>query len=215
MATQNRVFLLFAILGLLGGCAAPPAPGAGESKRAISNGAKDHSASGSLSDLDTWWETDTGQRIKLADLNGRVRIVSMFYATCQGVCVITKQDMQAIEASLSPKTRERVGFVLVTLDARRDTAEALQAYRKTEGLATGRWTLLRGDEAATGKLAELLGIGSGRDASGRFVHSSELIVVDDSGRIIHHHSGLRADLGGIAHELEVAAFEGNQPPHLE
>lgn len=163
-------------------------------------------AGGSICDIDAVWETDFGKKIKLSDLNGRVRVISMFYSTCQGVCITTKQDMQALEASLSPAARERVGFVLVTLDFSRDTAQVLKAYRREEDLSPTRWILLRGNKAATSKLAALLGIGAGRDDSGRFIHSSELIVLDESGRIIHRHAGVRADLDGIAREIEAAAL---------
>ncbi len=193
---------------MLTGCVAPRSavstPAAGCQSRTA--GLATAGFGGSVSEDDAFWETDSGKQIKLGDLNGRVRVISMFYATCQGVCVITRQDMQEIEASLSPAARERVGFVLVTLDPTRDTAQALRAYRSAEGLSPARWTLLRGDNAATGKLAALLGIVSGRDDSGRFVHSSELVVVDESGRIIYRHSGLRADLHDIASEVGSATL---------
>jgi len=161
---------------------------------------------GSLCDLDAFWETDSGNKVKLGDLNGRVRVISMFYATCEGVCVITKEDMQSIEASLSREARKRVGFVLVTLDSKRDTTEALRKYRRVEGLSSNSWTLLRGDDNATSKLAALLGIGSGRDPSGRFVHSSELVVVDELGRVLSRQSGLRADLPALARQIEAVAI---------
>jgi protein SCO1 len=197
---MRNAAIAIAVLVLLNGCVAPrhghncaaPIP--------------DADSGGSICDITAQWETDTGKKIKLSDLNGRVRVISMFYSTCQGVCIITKDDMQALEASLSPETRGRIGFVLATLDPSRDTAQVLRAYRRAEGLSSARWTLLRGDDAATSKLAGLLGIGAGRDASGRFVHSSELIVLDESGRIIHRHSGLRANLDGIASEIEAAAL---------
>ncbi len=193
--------LLLAALPVLTGCAAPrsagPMPAAGVD---ISD------CGGSVREIEAFWETDSGERIKLRDLNGRVHVISMFYATCQGVCLMTKQDMQQIEASLSREARKRVGFVLVTLDAAHDTAQVLRSYRNAEGLSRSRWTLLRGDDAATSRLAALLGIGSGRDASGRFVHSSELVVLDESGCIIHRHNGLRADLQSIAGEVGAAAL---------
>jgi protein SCO1/2 len=159
----------------------------------------------SVAGISAEWETDAGRQIKLSDLNGRVRVISMFYATCQGVCVTTREDMQQIEASLSPAARQRVGFVLVTLDPARDTDASLKTYRRTENLSARRWTLLRGDEAATAKLAGLLGVSAGRDACGRFIHSSELIVLDASGRILQRHSGLHANLSAITREIEIAA----------
>ena len=160
----------------------------------------------SVADLAAEWETDSGKKIKLSDLNGRVRVISMFYATCQGVCVITRQDMQQIEASLSLAARRNVDFILVTLDPVRDTDADLRTYRLFQNLSPRRWTLLRGDDAATGKLAELLGVSAGRDASGRFIHSSELVVLDKSGRILDRYSGPHADLSAVVKEIETAVL---------
>jgi protein SCO1 len=206
---HSNSYLLLAALAVLTGCAAPQStrPALSASSRSRDADIVGADTGGSVCDIDALWETDFGKEVKLCDLNGRVRIISMFYSTCQGVCSITKQDLQAIEASLSPTVRERVEFILVTLDPQRDTAQALRTCRRAEDLSPARWILLRGDNAATKKLAALLGIGSGRDASGRFIHSSELVVLDESGRIIHRHSGLRADLRGIASEIEAAAVK--------
>lgn len=128
----------------------------------------------------------------------------MFYTSCEGVCRVTKQDMQQIEASLPPAARERVQFVLVTLDPAHDTAAALRAYRRAEGLSAARWTLLRGEAGGTRELAAALGVAAGKDGVGRFVHSSELVLLDGSGRVLRRDHGLHADLAGIAREIETA-----------
>jgi protein SCO1/2 len=204
---KSSVYFLLGALALSAGCATPhSAVGDSANGRQISDPDATNLQAGSVCSENALWETDTGKTIKLSDLNGRVRVISMFYSTCQGVCAITKADMQAIEASLSPAARERVGFVLVTLDPENDTAEALQTYRRDASLSPARWTLARGNKAATGRLAKLLGIGAGRDDSGRYIHTSELIVLDQSGRIIHHYSGLRADLQAITSEIEAVAL---------
>ncbi len=195
----KKLQLLVLAGALVAGCAAPRGGGSRNAESTPAVGA-------SLSDLPGVWETDAGEKVSLAGLNGRVRIVAMFYAACQGVCVVTRQDMQQIEASLPPAAREKVGFVLVTLDPARDALPVLRAYRRAEHLSSARWTLLRGDAVATGQLAALLGVGAGRDDSGRFVHSSELVVVDASGRILQRHHGQRADLDGIAREVAAAAL---------
>lgn len=130
----------------------------------------------------------------------------MFYATCEGVCRVTQRDMKDIEASLSLQARQRVGFVLVTLDPARDTVAALRSYRRASDLSQNRWMLLRGDADSTSRLASLLGVAAGQDRLGRFIHSSELVILDKTGRILHHHEGVRADLAGIAREVEFAVL---------
>ncbi len=159
---------------------------------------------GSVYDLAAKWEDDSGKNLRLSDLRGRPVVLSMFYARCQGICVITRDDMQAIEASLSAKARARAQFVLVSLDPQRDTPDALRAYRAQEELPAERWRLLRGDTKTTAQLAGLLGINYGRDGSGRFIHSSQIVVLDEAGKIISSQDGVHADLEAASKILEGA-----------
>ncbi len=133
----------------------------------------------------------------------------MFYASCEGVCVITKNDLKAVEASLPAAARARTAFVLVTLAPERDTAKTLRAYRAAQGLAAERWVLLRGSPKATAALAARLGIGFGRDESGLFRHASELTVLDETGKVILQQDGIHADLAETVKTL--AALGKNEP----
>ncbi|PWU09381.1 MAG: hypothetical protein C5B50_27525 [Verrucomicrobia bacterium] len=203
---QWLILLPLTICVLLTGCASPRTRGSACCSRQ-GNSTGSQASGGSISELNATWETDSGQKVRLADLNGEIRVISMFYSTCEGVCVRTKQDMQRIEAALSPAARERVGFLLVTLDPARDTCAALRSYRRVEGLSPSRWTLLRGQSEATEKLAALLGVGARWDSTGRFIHSSQIVLLDDSGRILNRYDGLSANLEEIASELEAASAE--------
>ncbi len=134
---RTIISVCVAVIAPLNGFAAPKAP-----KSAPDDCCESQSGeiSGSYSvclsrDIDSLWETDSGKKIKFRDLTGRVCVISMFYSTCQGVCLTTKQDMQALEFSLSSEARKRVGFILVTLDPRQDTAQALRTYRREECLS--------------------------------------------------------------------------------
>jgi protein SCO1/2 len=115
--------------------------------------------------------------------------------------------MQAVEASLPPAVRNRTVFVLVTLAPDRDTAAVLKQYRIEQGLSGQRWRLLRGSPAATAALAAQLGIGYGRDSSGRFKHSSEITVLDAAGNIVQQQDGIHADLAVTIKALAAAAGE--------
>jgi len=43
------------------------------------------------------WQDDAGKKFQLAELRGHPVVISMFYASCEGLCVITRNDMQAVE----------------------------------------------------------------------------------------------------------------------
>lgn len=151
------------------------------------------------------WQDDSGKNFKLAELRGRPVLISMFYASCEGVCVVTRNDMKAVEASLPPDVRERTTFVLVTLAPERDGPAQLKQYRADFGLPKSRWRLLRGSAEDTAALAARLGIGFGRDTAGLFRHSSELTVLDAAGNIVLQQDGIHADLSATVKAVADAA----------
>jgi len=174
-----RITIFCLLTGLLAGCQSP--------KRCCcqrDTGGAPSQVGKSVLEVKTGWQSDDGTTCKLADFHGHPLVISMFFSSCEGVCLITKNDMQAVEASLPSAVREAAVFVLVTLDPDHDTPTVLHQYRVEHGLSTTRWRLLRGSPADTAALATLLGIGYGRDTSGRFKHSSEINVLDGAGNIV-------------------------------
>ena len=53
----------------------------------------------------------------------------MFFATCEYACPVLVHDMQRLRAALPAGVKDKVQFVLITFDTRRDTPPALKAYR--------------------------------------------------------------------------------------
>jgi protein SCO1/2 len=151
------------------------------------------------------WQQDDGQPFQLASLRGHPVVISMFYATCEGVCVITKNDLKAVEASLPAAVAAQTAFVLVTLDPEHDSAAVLHKYRLAQGLSTVHWRLLRGSMQDTARLATALGIGFGRDQAGLLRHSSQLVVVDKAGQTVERQEAIQADLTAVVKALTVVA----------
>ncbi len=148
----------------------------------------------SLYQVGSRWTIDAGKQIRFGELRGRPQVVLMFFANCQYACPILVNDMQRIEAALTPAQRARVGFTLVSFDPKRDTPEALAQYRQVRGLAAGRWTLLRGEPDDVQELAALLGVRYKQDARGQFAHSNVITVLNAHGEIAHQRVGLNQDI---------------------
>jgi protein SCO1/2 len=148
----------------------------------------------SLYQVDSRWTTDAGKQIKLGALRGKPQVVAMFFANCQYACPLIVNDMQRIEAALTPAQRARVGFTLVSFDPTRDTPEALAEYRKVRSLAAERWTLLRGEPDDVQELAALLGVRYKQDARGQFAHSNVITVLNAEGEITRQQVGLSQDI---------------------
>lgn len=156
----------------------------------------------SIYDLRAVWQDANGKDFRLSELEGRPVVISMFFATCQGVCIITRDDMKTVEESLPTQVRNKTAFVLVTLDPKRDSATDLKNYEVSQDLSPERWHLLRGSAADTARLATLLGIGYGIDKSGLFRHSTDVIVLDETGKIVSWQDGVHADLAKTAKIVE-------------
>lgn len=144
----------------------------------------------SIYQLESKWTSDVGRKIQLRILRGKPQVLVMFYANCQWACPLLVHDLKRIEAALPERLRDEVGFVLVTFDAKRDTVEALNAYRKTHELSTKRWTLLRGEPDDVRELAAVLGVNYREDALGQFAHSNVITILNGDGEIAGQIKGL-------------------------
>src|SRR5688572_744136 len=66
-----------------------------------------------------------GRAVRWQDLQGQPRVATMFYASCRYICPMVVDSLRAVERELSEKERQRIAFVLISMDPARDTPEAL------------------------------------------------------------------------------------------
>lgn len=119
-----------------------------------------------------------------AEFRGQPRIATMFYSSCPYMCPLIIESGKAIDKSLTPAERARLGVVMVSLDPKRDSPAALTALVKKRGIDAKRWTLLRPDPKDVRSLAAVLGVKYRALADGEFNHTSVLILLDADGRIL-------------------------------
>ena len=147
----------------------------------------------SLFQLDSTWTSDAGRDVKLGVLHGRVQVVALFFTACEFSCPVIVNDLRRIQAALPGSLRDRVDFLLVSMDSQRDTPQVLRAYRERQKLDTAHWTLLRGKPDDVRELSALLGVNYREDSRGQFAHSNLITVLNPQGEIIHQQSGLNHD----------------------
>jgi protein SCO1 len=155
--------------------------------------------------LESKWTSDVGKTVPLAVLRGRPQIVAMFFSRCEYACPILVNDMKRLEAKLPANLRSVTDFLLVSFDTKRDTAEALAAYRAKEGLSLERWTLLCGGADDVREFAALLGVNYAPDASGQFAHSNLITVLNAEGEIVFQQAGLNGDLTALLAAVQKTA----------
>jgi len=147
----------------------------------------------SVYQLESTWTRADGEKIKLASLRGKVRVLAIFYSSCQYACPIIVGRMKSVQAGIPEKQQDGAGFVLVSMDPAHDDPAALAAYAKRMELA-GDWALLHGSEGDVRELAALLGFRFRLEKDGGYSHSNMITVLDREGRVNHQSIGLDADV---------------------
>lgn len=133
----------------------------------------------------------TGRNFALDEHRGRPMLISMFYTSCQFVCPMLIEALQATQAKLSAGERSHLSVMMVTFDPEHDSVAALKRTSDQRQLDSEHWTLARTDAKNVRKLAALLGIQYRAIGNGDFNHTTALILVDSEGRI----AGRTAQLG--------------------
>lgn len=134
------------------------------------------------------WKDLSGKTISLADLRGKFRVLAFVYANCRNVCPLMVESMKTIEEGLRKKYGKRygdqLGFVLITLDPKKDSPDSLRAFLDKIGTRPDTWTLLQGSEADTLELATLMDIKYRRLEDGEIAHSLTLTLLSPEGEIL-------------------------------
>ena len=129
-------------------------------------------------------ETADGTRTSFAATGGRVRIATMFYSHCPGVCPLTINTLRRIEHQLTAQQRAKLSFVLLSLDPARDSPEALRALALERGLTSYHWILGRTSEDDARSFAAAAHIQYRTLSDGSIDHSTAMMLVDEEGRLL-------------------------------
>lgn len=115
---------------------------------------------------------------------GAPQVVAMFYTSCQYVCPLTVDSGKAVERALAPAERAKLGILLITMDPKRDTREALMSIAAKRRLDAAHWSLASPPPDGVRSVAGVLGVRYRRLADGEFNHTSALVLLDRDGRVV-------------------------------
>lgn len=120
------------------------------------------------------------------DFQGKPLVITMIYSTCTTACPLIVQEVKKI---LEAANAEDQQVLLVSMDAERDTPEALTEMKKRHHLGDN-WTLVRPSESDVREIASALGIRYRKLPSGDFNHSQVISLLDADGLIAARAEGL-------------------------
>lgn len=133
--------------------------------------------SASFSDAD-------GQAVAWTDLRGKPRVATLFYTSCRYICPLVVDSLRAVERDLTKEQRGRIGFVLISMDPARDTPDTLAKVVQERHLDPAGWLLLQPRPEDLRGIAGVLGVRYRSLADGEFNHTTTLVLLDASGRVL-------------------------------
>ena len=138
----------------------------------------------SVLQINNTFTNQNGKHFKLSERRRKPQLVAMFYTSCRYICPLIIDSGKGIDNSLTPAERKNLSILLVSIDPKRDTPEALMTIVNKRKLDTKHWTLARTDEKGVRTLAALLSVRYRVLQNGEFNHTSALILLDAEGRIL-------------------------------
>jgi protein SCO1/2 len=159
----------------VGACASAPSGGRGDARLPTAAAGETRS----LFDADWTWRDEQGQAVRFDRWRGAPIFVSLVFTNCTSACPLTIERLRRVSETFRAEGRAAT-FVLVTLDPANDTPEQLQRFKLSRGLPAD-WHLLRGDDAQTRALADLLQVKVVENA--HIFHDSRIVVFDRDGKL--------------------------------
>jgi protein SCO1/2 len=147
----------------------------------------------SIFNLTTKWRTEEGKEIELQNLKGKVLVVVMIYTSCRAACPRLVADMKSIAAQIPKEFKDKIQYVLVSIDPTKDTPKVLKEFAITNSMDGEEWTFLQGDENSVREFANVLAVKYKRIDPMDFSHSNIISVFNPKGDLVHQQEGLGVD----------------------
>lgn len=160
------------------------------------------SFSNSIFQLDSDWETQGGEKIKLASLQGKTLVMVMIYTNCKTACPRLTADMRRIDMEVGDKHSDETRYVLISIDPKSDSTEKMKKYLKDNEMTGEQWLFIRSDEASTKELANVLAVKYKQISPIDFSHSNIISVFSKNGVLTYQKDGLEIDISSVVQEVK-------------
>jgi protein SCO1/2 len=133
-----------------------------------------------------------GVRVALADLRGKVVVVTFIYASCADTCPMLTAKLVGIQRRLGAAAG-RTRFVALTVDPARDTPGVLGRYAAAHGARPPGWAFLTGTLEEIREVARRYGVYAKTNPGGDVDHTFLTSLVDRDGVLRVQYLGVRFD----------------------
>ena len=145
--------------------------------------------------------------VSLKSMDGKIFVVDFFYTHCLDVCSTMNGYMDSLAVAYAKNNL--VYFASITVDPKRDSAKALNAYSKQYSIHAPKRMFLTGDTATLYNLARKGFLVNALDeGNGNFIYSDKIMLVDSHERIRGYYSGTSfTDITRLNDEIKVLISE--------
>lgn len=164
----------------------------------------------SLSDLSVYnlpshWTNQNGEEMELKDLKGNVVVAVMIYTSCKAACPRLVADMRHIEKTVKSKNKDKIKFLLVSIDPKVDTPERLKQFAIENEMDGEQWIFLRSNEEDTREFAATLAVNYKQISPIDFSHSNIISLFNAQGELVYQQEGLGVDYAPTIDAIEKEA----------
>ena len=145
--------------------------------------------------------TQSGERLSLTDLRGKVLAVTFIYASCKDTCPVLTAKMATLQRQLGADFGPRVRFVSVTVEPEIDTPAVLAAYAKRYDADLAGWSFLTGSSAEVDDVVRRYGAYAKKVKPGDVDHLFLTSLVDRRGMLRVQYLGYRFDPDEMLRDL--------------
>jgi protein SCO1/2 len=147
------------------------------------------------------WKNQDNKTVVLSDFKGKFLIATMLYTSCQKSCPIIMSSLKSIETKLTNEEREKVNFVIISLNPEKDTPDVLKKFLVKHKVTNKNWTLLNGKSSSVLKISSLFGIRFRKVADDDIIHTNKILILNDLGEIVSQQEDLN-NLQTVVDELK-------------
>ena len=146
--------------------------------------------------------TQDGGRLSLADLRGKVVVITFIFASCKDSCPLLTHKLATLQSRLGRDFGPDAFFVSITVDPERDTPEALKRHASAHGSRLVGWAFLTGTPVEIRDVARRYGIAYGKTPGGDVDHTFLTSLVDRSGTVRVQYLGTRFDPDDMLKDIQ-------------
>lgn len=136
--------------------------------------------------------TQDGKTLRLADLRGKVVVLTFIYTRCPlpDFCPLMDKKMAELASKLAavPARAEQVRLLSLSFDPEHDTPEVLAKHARMQGAQPPLWTFAVAGHDELAKVAPALGLTYG-PTENEIVHNLSTSIIDREGRLVRLETG--------------------------